>query len=86
MTSEELRDLIAAAGINNPCLAYCGEGKDKAGNYLHSVCSDEDPRGFSMDHTHQCLGEIRGDTEEQASARAHLIAHALNEIIRKASE
>jgi hypothetical protein len=83
MTPKELKELIAATGIVHRCFSMSEEGRNSAGAYLHSVCSDKDPRGFSDDNTHQCLAEVFGADEKQAAARAHLIAYALNEILRK---
>ena len=54
------------------------EGTDAAGRHCHSLCGhDGDPLD---DRGHVCFGQIFGDSEEEAGARAALVAKTLQEL------
>lgn len=72
---KDLDELLKLAGDMKHITTWSNEGQDEAGNHLHSICIA--PGGLHDDAGHVCLGEVRGDTPEQAHARAELIVRAV---------
>lgn len=73
----QLKEMLAAAD-SRLYDAHSYEGTDAAGRHVHSLCGhDGDPLD---DRGHVCFGQIYGDSEEEAGARAALVAKTIQEL------